>query len=263
MARVGAVEIATSGRVVRATIDRPEVRNAINDAVLDGLEAAVATAESQASVLVLSGSGGNFCAGADLSQVKGMVEDRPALERFVTRLSDILDRIEAGPFASVCVVDGYALAGGCEILLACDVVIASEDARIGDRHLEFGLLPGAGGSVRLVRSLAATRARYLLLTGETVSGRQAADWGLVTTAVPPASLEAAVAADVDRLATRSPDALRAAKAMALDARDLPHRDALLAERKRFLDHVTSSPDTTEGLAAFQHKRPPVWNQEHT
>jgi enoyl-CoA hydratase len=245
------------GAWVRATIDRPEAMNAIDESVVAGLEAAVDRAESErARVLVLRGAGGTFCAGADLAYVLGLVDDRAALGRYVQRLATVLARIEAAPFASLCVVEGYALAGGCEILLACDVVLAAADAKIGDRHLEYGLLPGAGGSVRLARSLPAPRARWLLLSGELLSGTEAADWGLVTRAVAPAELEAAVEAQVARLASSSRDALATAKRMAIGLRDVPFDEAIRAERELFLDHFLESPDGREGLAAFAERRPP-------
>lgn len=256
--RVGAVELESSaGAWVRATIARPEARNAIDGDVIEGLEAALDLAEAErARVLVLRGAGGTFCAGADLAYVLDLVDDREALGGYVERLADVLDRLEASPFASVCVIEGYALAGGCEILLACDVSVVSTEAQIGDRHLEYGLLPGAGGSVRLARSLPSARARWLLLSGEMLSGAQAAEWGLVTHAVPPAELDAAADAVVERLSSRSRDALAAVKTMANGLRDLTFDEAILAERRLFLDHFLESPDGREGLAAFRDRRPP-------
>jgi len=245
------------GKWLRATIDRPEAMNAIDGHVVAGLEAAVDRAEAErARVLVLRGAGGTFCAGADLAYVLGLVDDRGALGDYVGRLAAVFDRLEAAPFASLCVVEGYALAGGCEILLACDIVLAAADAKIGDRHLEYGLLPGAGGSIRLERSLPSPRARWLLLSGEMISGAQAAEWGLVTHAFDAAELDAAVEAQVARLASRSRDALATAKRMAMEMRHLPFDEAIRAERERFLDHFLESPDGREGLAAFAERRKP-------
>jgi enoyl-CoA hydratase len=248
---------AETGKWVRATIDRPEARNAIDDRVVAGLEAAVDRAEAErARVLVLRGGGGTFCAGADLDYVLSIVEDRAALGQYVQRLATVLDRLEAAPFASLCVIEGYALAGGCEILLACDVVVAADDAKIGDRHLEYGLLPGAGGSIRLSRSLPSARARWLLMSGEMISATEAAEWGLVTQAVEPAELDATVEAHVARLASRSRHALATVKRMAIGLRDVPFDDAIRMERELFLDHFLESPDGREGLAAFAERRPP-------
>jgi enoyl-CoA hydratase/carnithine racemase len=252
------VTVAVDGPVVRATIDRPKARNAINEAVVDGLEAALDTAESTgAKVVVLRGAGGTFCAGADLKLVQRLVGEREQMAGYVTRLANVAERLESGPFVTVAVVEGFALAGGCELLMACDLALASTEARIGDRHLEFGLAPGAGGSVRLVRALPKAQARYLLLTGEAITGAQAAAWGLVTLAVPPAELDAAAEQIVDRLASRSGDALRATKCMAgAVGPERPVHEAMLAEREIFLDFISTSPDVNEGLSAFAEGRAP-------
>jgi enoyl-CoA hydratase/carnithine racemase len=258
--RAGAVLLDSEpGRILRATIDRPQARNAIDTDVVAGLAAAVDRAEAdRVRVLVLRGSGGTFCAGADLAHVTSLLGDREALGAFVKGLADVLDRLEAAPFASLAVVEGFALAGGCEILLACDVSIAAEDARIGDRHLEYGLVPGAAGSIRLARSLPSAIARRLLLTGEMITGAQAAAWGLVSAAVPQDRLGEEAEALIERIASRSRDALATAKRMAIGTRDEPFADAVVAERELFLDHFGSSPDGREGLDAFLQRRAPHW-----
>jgi enoyl-CoA hydratase/carnithine racemase len=255
--RVGDVVLVEDGNVLRATIDRPEARNAISPTVVDGLEEAVRRAgASDATVLVIRGTGGTFCAGADLAWVLSTVDQPGAMEEggaftsVITRLADVLDEMEAAPFATVAVVDGFALAGGCELLLACDVVVADEKARIGDRHLELGLLPGAGGSVRLYKTLSAARSRWLLLSGEMITGRQAEEWGLVTRAVPGGDLEATAEAMIARLASRSGDALSGAKHMIGAVRDIPVRDGVLAERRIFIEHMTKSEDVRHALGRF-------------
>lgn len=255
--RIGDVLIVEDGPVLRATIDRPEARNAISPSVVEGLAAAVARArDSGANVLAVRGAGGTFCAGADLAFVLSAIEGPGAMEAnggfmsFVAGLAAVLDELEAAPFATVAVVDGFALAGGCELLLACDVVVADEAARIGDRHLELGLLPGAGGSVRLYRALSPARARWLLLSGEMITGREAADWGLVTRAVPAGELEATAEAMIARLASRSGAALAGAKTMIGAVRDVPVADGVTAERAVFAEHMAKSDDVRAALARF-------------
>ncbi|MGH9040048.1 MAG: enoyl-CoA hydratase/isomerase family protein [Acidimicrobiia bacterium] len=256
--RVGDVIVAVDGHVVRATIDRPKARNAINEAVIDGLEGALDAAEDAgARVVVLRGAGGSFCAGADLRLVQTLVADRELMAGYVTRLANLTERLESGPFVSVAIVEGFALAGGCELLLACDLSLAGTEARIGDRHLEFGLAPGAGGSVRLVRALPKAQARYLLLTGDTITGAEAAAWGLVTRAVPAGELDAAAGALVTRLANRSADALRTVKRMlGAIGTERSVNEAILAEREIFLEFMATSPDVKEGLTAFGEGRAP-------
>lgn len=255
--RVGDVVLLEDGPVLRATIDRPAARNAISPAVTEGLEEAVRRArQSGTKVLVLRGAAGTFCAGADLSFVQSTIDQPGAMDpdspfgALIERLNGVLLEIEAAPFASVAVVEGFALAGGCELLLACDVVVADEVARIGDRHLELGLLPGGGGSVRLHKALTPARARWLLLSGEMISGREAAEWGLVTRAVPKDQLDEVAEQMIARLASRSAGALRGAKKMIDAVRDIPVPDGILAERRIFFDHMTKSDDVRASLARF-------------
>jgi enoyl-CoA hydratase/carnithine racemase len=259
---VGDVVLVDDGTVLRATIDRPQARNAISPAVVDGLEAAVHRArEGGARVLVIRGTGGTFCAGADLAWVRsamaepGGMDDGGDFASVLARLNDVLAEIQAAPFASVAVVDGFALAGGCEVLLACDVVVADEAARLGDRHLELGLLPGGGGSVRLHKALTPARSHWLLLSGEMISGREAAEWGLVTRAVPRAELDDVSEAMVARLASRTADALAGAKEMIAAVRDVPVADGVAAERRIFLDHMGKNDDVRAALARFLEPKP--------
>jgi enoyl-CoA hydratase/carnithine racemase len=257
-ARVGDVVVETDGDVLRATIDRPQVRNAIDEGVLRGLEATVEMARSTGCrVVVVRGSGGCFCAGADLRLLARIRHDVAALEGYMTRLGRVLDSLAAGPYVSVAVVEGYAVAGGLELLLASDIVVAASDAKIGDRHLEYGLVPAAGGSVRLGRAVSRATANYLLLTGELLDGHQAVDAGLVALAADQAQLDDRVEALVARLRTRSPDALRVLKKMCV--LDGPNLAApLRRERDLFLRYVQESPDVDEGLDAFGSGRAPVF-----
>jgi enoyl-CoA hydratase/carnithine racemase len=259
---VGDVVLVDDGAVLRATIDRPQARNAISPAVVDGLEEAVRRArEGGARVLVIRGRGGTFCAGADLAWVLSALEqpeglgDGGAFATVLGRLNDVLAQIEAAPFVSVAVVDGFALAGGCEVLLACDVVVADEAARLGDRHLELGLLPGGGGSVRLHKALTPARSHWLLLSGEMISGREAAEWGLVTRAVPGAELDDVTEAMIARLASRNAGALAGAKKMIAAVRDVPVADGVAAERRIFLDHMGTNEDVRATLGRFLQPKP--------
>ena len=257
MRRVGEVRIETRDGVTRAWLDRPEARNALSPAMVEGLQGALDEAHAQRSrLLVLRGSGGTFCAGADLAHVLSLLGDRAGMDAYLDRINAFVDGLEEAPFATLALVEGFALAGGCEILLACDISLAAADARIGDRHLELGLLPGAGGSVRLARALTAARCGYLLLSGEMIDGRQAADWGLVSYAVPSEALDEVAEPLIERLGSRSGDALAGAKQLLRAAREGDFRSALEQERQVFLELFENSPDTSEGLRAFARKRTP-------
>jgi enoyl-CoA hydratase/carnithine racemase len=261
--RAGDVEIGIEPGVIRAVIDRPGQRNAISTAVIDGLERAIELAmDTAARVLVISGAGGTFCSGADLRELEAMRSggDPAQLEIFMARLGAVLSGLESAPFASLAVVDGHAVAGGCEILLACDLSVAATDSRMGDRHVEYGLVPAAGGSVRLPRTLARARANYLLLTGELISGRTAAEWGLVSAAVEPEQLGRTAEALIRRVASRSADGIGAVKQMIWNAGDQPRDEALVHELDLFLRHMACA-DVAEGLAAFSDRRAPVFQRD--
>lgn len=243
-------------RVARVLIDRPAARNALSPAVLSGLDAAVdAALQDWCSVFVLCGAGGHLSAGADLGHLRSLLGDEAAVTGYITSIGAVLDRIEAAPFVSIAVVNGYALAGGLEVLLACDLAVAADDAAIGDRHLEYGLLPGAGSSVRLPRALPGARARRLLYTGEMIDGATAAAWGLVSHSVPAGQLDDAVEALVGRLARHSPAALAGMKEMYRAGRDTPMAEARAAEQAALVTHLASV-TVGEGLAAFAERRLP-------
>lgn len=254
--RYGDVVFEQRGRVAWVLLDRADAHNALSPSVLNGLNSAVGAAiEAECSVFVLRGAGGSLSAGADLNHLRTLGSDRQAVREYITAIGTTLDRIEAAPFVSVAVVEQFALAGGCEILLTCDLSVVSEDARIGDRHLEYGLLPGAGGSVRLSRAIPAPLARRLLYTGEMVDGRTAASFGLVSYAVAEDELADATDRLITRLTRHPADAVGTMKRLHGNASALPPEQAIAAEREVLFEHLES--DTVrEGLAAFAERRPP-------
>ncbi|MGV9836547.1 enoyl-CoA hydratase/isomerase family protein [Nocardia niigatensis] len=251
--RVGDVAVSCSESVVWAVIDRPDAMNAVNEAVLEGLAAAVETANTErAKVLIIRGSGGTFCTGADLPEAERLRDDHAALDEFSRRFGGILDEIEAGPFVSVAVVEGFAVAGGCELLLACDIVIADHRASIGDGHMAFGLVPAAGGSVRLCRTLSHARANFLLLTGALLAAEQAADWGLVALVAPGAELDTTVSQIVAEISSHSRTALTAVKSMIDTAGTSCAAQPDLHGRRAFLADMQPR-DVREGLNVFPEK----------
>lgn len=238
--RVGNVIVAASGDVVSAVIDRPDAGNAIDAEVIRGLEMAIElAARRRAKVLTIRGAGGGFSVGADLAQVVRARGDATVLEEAATRWGSVLDRLETGPFAAVAVVEGHATAAGFELMLACDIVLATKTARIGDGQLDCGLVPSAGGAVRLSRYLPKARANYLLLSGELLSGAQAEEWGLVTGAADPDRLDALVEQVVTRIAGNDGAALAAVKRMASNSRRLSQAEAQCLERAVYVRHVAS------------------------
>ncbi|MBV8194140.1 MAG: enoyl-CoA hydratase/isomerase family protein, partial [Candidatus Dormibacteraeota bacterium] len=147
-------------------LTRPDKRNALSPDVLAGIGVGLDRAERDGvRAVVITGSGPAFCAGADLAHVRGGLGDLDAIARLLADAGTLTRRIEAHPAPVVAAVNGAAIAGGLELVLACDLVVAAENATFADGHVAYGLFPGAGSSVRLPRLIGANRARYLMYTG--------------------------------------------------------------------------------------------------
>jgi enoyl-CoA hydratase/carnithine racemase len=251
-ARAGGVQLHADGDVLWAVIDRQERRNAVNGDVLSGFEGMLATAhERRAKVVVIRGAGGTFCSGADLHELLERADDLAQVESFMRRFGSVLEELEGAPWATLAVVEGHAVAGGCELLLASDIVVAATTARIGDGHVNYGLVPAGGASVRLPRAVGPTLARYLLLTGELLTGSEAAQFGLATVAVEPDVLDAEVRRIVARLCSRGRATLRFVKTMLAGAPSADTRSLFERELGLFVEHVGDSPDARLGLLAFR------------
>lgn len=246
------------GAAAFITLNRPSAMNSINPDLMAGLARALDDCErvEQLTAVVLRGAGRAFCAGADLKYLKEAVGgDQQALANFLERLLVLLDRIERFPLPVIAAVNGLALAGGLEIVLCCDLVIAGESARLGDAHANYGLLPGGGGSVRLPRKIGPTRAKHLLFTGAFVPAADLVAAGLVNEVVPDDRLDEAVERLVAAMAEKSPLGLRRMKTLVDDGLEQPREIALRHEILALQFHARSD-DMQEGLAAFEQKRRP-------
>lgn len=254
--RVGDVVIRRAPGMVSATLDRPKVINALNDGIVQGLERALAlTLETDSTLLVLRGAGGNFCAGADLKYVSTLFADLDnGLFKYIARLRKICDMLADGPFVSLAIVEGYALAGGYEILTACDLAVSTADASIGDRHLEYALAPGLGASVRIGHHLSSKQARYLAFTGNMLTGTEAAAWGLVSHAWDIDTFEQKTTDLIARLASRSPAAVRSYKKMLLSTERSSFDEAMRFEESAFNEYQRNSSDARAGVARFKDEK---------
>jgi enoyl-CoA hydratase len=240
------------------TLNRPAALNAITPEVVKGLDVALdrALADPDIRAVVLTGTGRAFCAGADLKYVKETTQgDEGAVAAFLESVLALMGRLESFPRPVIAAVNGLALAGGLELVLCCDLVLAARSAKLGDAHANFGLLPGGGSSVRLPRKIGPTRAKYLLYTGEFVPAEQLREAGLVNEVVDDADLLAAAGRLVARLRTKSPLVLRRMKALVDDGLEQPIETALRLELLASEVHAHSH-DMKEGLAAFEEKRAP-------
>jgi len=254
---VESVIFEARGGAMWITLNRPDALNAITPAVVSGINAALDKAQqSDLRAVVLTGTGRAFCAGADLKFVRGEAgDDEAALGRFLDTVLLVMNRIEAFPMPVIAALNGLTLAGGLELTLCCDLVIAARSAKLGDAHANYGLLPGGGGSVRLPRKIGPTRAKYLLYTGEFLPAEQLVSAGLVNEVVDDDLLIPATEKLVAKLVSKSPLGLRRMKALVDDGLEQPSAIALRQELLASEVHARSH-DLKEGLAAFEEKRKP-------
>jgi enoyl-CoA hydratase/carnithine racemase len=241
------------------TLNRPEVRNALNQTVIRELGDALTRleADGEARVVILRGSGERaFCAGADL---KGMFQAAPILEarEQYAGLSGVLEGIPRMRTPVIAQVHGYALAGGCGLAAACDLVIAAEDAVFGLPEIKLGLLPLMVLAPILRAAASPKRVLELVLTGQELPAAEALEIGLVTRVVPRVELDAAVARTARTLAGLSPATVALGKEAFYRALELPYAQAL-SHLRDLLTIVARSEDAQEGIAAFLEKRPPRW-----
>jgi enoyl-CoA hydratase len=247
------------GRGAWIRLDRPEALNTISPNLVREFDAALDIAEADPDIItvVITGTGRAFCAGADLKFLGDLPEDSREIEteRFLKRVLDLMLRIEKFPKPVICAVNGISTGGGTELLLCCDLVIATASARIGDGHANFGLLPGGGASARLPRKIGPTRAKYLLFTGELLPAADHLSSGLVNEVCEDGGLKAAVDRLVGKLSSKSPLALKQVKMLVDDGLEQSKDTALRLEllASALYNH---SHDMHEGIAAFNEKRTP-------
>lgn len=242
------------GPIARITVDRPPV-NVLDIATLEELAAAVATAAADpvTRVMVLSGAGKTFCAGVD---VKDHTADR--VDAMIHAFARAIQALRAAPVPVVAAIHGATLGGGCELALACDIVLARDDIRLGQPEIRLGVFPPAATAL-LPRLVGRQRAMDLLLTGRSIHANEALRIGLVARVLPEDDFEEAVDQYAGSLAVHSRPVLVLAKRAVAESLERPLDEALHAADQLYLTDLMALHDPHEGLAAFMEKREPVWS----
>ena len=245
----------TRGRVGLITLNRPKVLNALNDQLVDELCNALFAfdADENIGAMVVTGSEKAFAAGADIAAMK----DRSYMDMYTTNYLARWDRLTQVRKPVLAAVAGFALGGGCELAMACDMIIAADSAKFGQPEIKIGILPGAGGTQRLPRAVGKSKAMDLVLTGRMMDAAEAERSGLVSRVVPADKLidEAVAAAAV--ICEYSLPAVMMAKEAVNRAYEAPLADGMLFERRLF-HSLFSTADQKEGMNAFIEKRKPAF-----
>ena len=235
------------------TLNRPEAKNAVDLATTEALAAALDDfdARDDVAVLVLTGAGGTFCAGMDLKAfARG---ERPRIEG--RGFAGLTEAPPAKPL--IAAVEGWALAGGCELALSADLIVAARDARFGIPEVKRGLFAAGGGVLRLAKALPYQRAMEMALTGDPLPAEEAHRFGLVNVLTEPGAALAGARELAARIAANGPLAVRASKQLIAGSVGWTDRAALDAQQE-LADRVFASADAMEGARAFAEKRAPVW-----
>ena len=242
--------------VALVTLDRPRALNALSFALLTDLGRIVEALDADPTVraIVITGAGTRaFAAGADIGELAEQTPDSLAASEGFRGW----DRVAASDTPTIAAVRGYALGGGCELAMACDMLIAGSDAVFGQPEIKIGVIPGAGGTQRLTRAIGEARAMELVLTGRQIRADEAARLGLVTKVVPAEETLAAALDLAAEIAALPVGAVRAAKAAVRAAAELPLAGGIQRERTLFQERF-GTPDQVEGMRAFLERRPPSW-----
>jgi crotonobetainyl-CoA hydratase len=244
------------------SLARPEARNAVSAPILEELRAALGAAatDPRARVVVLGGEGPDFCAGADLAELEAAADGPDGVD-YGWALEDLLEAISDHPLPVVAEVKGSALGAGCQIVVACDLAVAASDARLGIPSARLGVVIGYENIERLVLSVGPKRAAEILVAGRTLSGEEAAAWGLVNESVPAEVLETRVTELAEAIAASAPLSVRGSKrgiraALARLSLDRESEGLRVADFDMMAGQALSSDDLREGIRAFRERRGP-------
>jgi enoyl-CoA hydratase len=257
MAELDFIQVERTGAVATVTIQRADKLNALNARVIEQLHRAVldlsvtsGAGDEPVRAAILAGAGKAFIAGADIAEMAAMTPIEA--KRFAEAGHALCAAIEMAPVPVIAAVQGFALGGGCEIALACDFIYAAEGARFGQPEVNLAVIPGFGGTQRLMRRVGIARARELIFTGDMIGAEQALAMGLVNAVVPAAELMLRVRDTALKIASRGPLAVAAAKRVMLRGQDESLPTACELEAQAFAT-LFGSDDQRAGMRAFLEK----------
>jgi enoyl-CoA hydratase len=254
------IQYEVSSNVATIWLNRPEVKNCVNWELLVQMGEAVerAGADEDVRVVLFRGRGNTFCAGADLNMLDGefLSTSTKSIE-LAQRSARTYDAIFNLSKPTVAVVEGYAVAGGFELLISTDFVVAADEASIGDFHIRRALFGGAGPIYRLPRMIGIRKTKELMLTGKLLSGKEAVDFDLINASAPAAELDQLVADFIAPLADKSPFMMRLTK-MTIDRGLDADIQSLMVMEHLAVGNALQSEDAKEGVQAFLEKREPKW-----
>lgn len=244
--------------LAKITLNRPDVLNALGPKTLEEIGEALEDIENDISVrvVVITANGRAFCTGADLTGVASIPPDKPR-DYFLRLWNKVFSAIENVSVPVIAAVNGMAYAGGLELVMVCDLAIASEEAKLSDQHANRGLIPGGGASQRLPRLIGIRKAKELLYTGDRISPAEAERLGLINKVVPADKLEEATNEMVTKLLAKSPMALKAVKKLVNRGMESSLDAGLEMEMLAMTGHGTTE-DFEEGIKSFLEGRPPVF-----
>ncbi len=248
------VKVQEAQGITTLTIDRPASLNALNVQVLMELKEALQSVKS--SVVILTGAGPKaFVAGADIA---GMVEFSPAeAQKFAELGQSVMRLIQEASFTSIAAINGFALGGGCELAMACDLIYASDNAKLGLPETNLGIIPGFGGTVTMVHKVGVQRALELVLTGKMLDAPSAKAWGLVLEVFPATELMTKVLEIATQISQKGTESINAARRLVKAAMLAQMPSAFKAEQEAFAS-LFKTHEPKEGMSAFLQKRKPVF-----
>ena len=248
--------VGTNGNVGVITINRPQVLNALSNALMTEMESAIDQFENNPDIgaLVITGNEKSFAAGADIAEMKDNTFAKAYMENFITRN---WERVTTCRKPVIAAVAGYALGGGCELAMMCDFIIAGENAQFGQPEINLGIIPGAGGTQRLTRAVGKSKAMDLCLTGRRMGAEEAERSGLVSRVVPVDELVDTAISVAQEIAEKSRIAAAMTKETVDKAFETTLTEGVIFERRAF-HSMFGTDDQKEGMAAFVEKRKANW-----